>query len=247
MRLLLSIALTLVCMMLRASPAAGTAPVAADSMEERVRPCVACHRPEGLAGRDAYYPRIAGKPAGYLFNQLLNFREGRRHYRPMSVLIEHLSDEYLREMSAHFASLSPPYPPPQPTGLSAADAGRARMLVNTGDRQRNIPACAACHGEALMGVAPAIPGLLGLPRDYINAQFGAWRNKTRRARPPDCMADIASRLMPAEASTLATWLAAQPVLANAKPAAATKSALPLDCGGLDNKVRNETGPGGRSR
>lgn len=243
MRLLFSIAaLALVCLTVRASLAAGAAPVAADTMEERVRPCVACHRPEGLAGRDAYYPRIAGKPEGYLLNQLLNFREGRRHYRPMSVLIEHLSDDYLRAMSAHFASVSPPYPPPQPAALSAAEAARARMLVENGERQRNLPACAACHGNALMGVEPAIPGLLGLPRDYINAQFGAWRNKTRRAQPPDCMADIASRLTPAETSTLATWLAAQPVRAGAKPAPETGGRLPLDCGGVGNvmgtKVRS---------
>jgi cytochrome c553 len=32
-----------------------------------------------------------------------------------------------------------------------------------GDPARRIPACVQCHGDALMGVAPSIPGLLGLP------------------------------------------------------------------------------------
>ena len=43
---------------------------APDTMEERVKPCIVCHGPEDKKGRDAYYPRIAGKPQGYLFNQL---------------------------------------------------------------------------------------------------------------------------------------------------------------------------------
>ena len=29
-------------------------------------------------------------------------------------------------------------------------------------------ACASCHGSALTGVEPTVPGLLGLPRDYLN-------------------------------------------------------------------------------
>ena len=47
-------------------------------MAERVRACTACHGKEGRATSDGYYPRIAGKPAGYLYNQLVNFRDGRR-------------------------------------------------------------------------------------------------------------------------------------------------------------------------
>jgi cytochrome c553 len=33
----------------------------------------------------------------------------------------------------------------------------------------------------MTGVAPHIPGLLGLPRDYLNAQLGAWKAGQRRA------------------------------------------------------------------
>ena len=54
-----------------------------DTLAERMKPCTICHGTEDKAGRDAYYPRIAGKPKGYLFNQLRNFRDGRRYYRPM--------------------------------------------------------------------------------------------------------------------------------------------------------------------
>ena len=85
------------------------------SMAERTRPCTACHGDQGRAGPDGYYPRLAGKPAGYLYNQLKNFAEGRRHYGLMTRLVDPLSDAYLRDMANHFASLKLPYPPPAPS------------------------------------------------------------------------------------------------------------------------------------
>ncbi|MFP5394310.1 MAG: c-type cytochrome, partial [Gammaproteobacteria bacterium] len=74
-----------------------------------------------------------------------------------------------------------------------------------------VPACVACHGNGLTGVAPAIPGLAGLPRDYLNAQLGAWRNGSRRAHAPDCMATIAARLSVADVTAISSYIAAQPV------------------------------------
>jgi hypothetical protein len=47
---------------------------------------------------------------------------------------------------------------------------------------------------AMTGVAPHIPGLLGLPRDYLNAQLGAWKAGQRRAHAPDCMKAVVARL-----------------------------------------------------
>jgi cytochrome c553 len=37
-----------------------------DSMTQRTLACTACHGEQGRAGPDGYYPRLAGKPAGYL-------------------------------------------------------------------------------------------------------------------------------------------------------------------------------------
>ena len=194
--------------------------------------------------RDGYYPRIAGKPAGYLYNQLLNFRDGRRHYALMTNLLAPLDDAYLREIAAHFAGLDLPYPPPQPRGRrrptlaarrSAGAAGRRR-------RARSRPAC-NCHGEALTGVAPAIPGLLGLPRDYLNAQLGAWRSGKRRAQAPDCMAQVAQRLAPEDIGAVSAWLAAQPVPRRRKPAAALPAPLPLACGGVRREPRRSAAQG----
>jgi cytochrome c553 len=99
-----------------------------------------------------------------------------------------------------------------------------------GEPQRRIPACVQCHGAAMMGVAPSIPGLLGMPRDYLNAQLGAWKSGNRRAQAPDCMAQVARALTPDDISAVSAWLAAQP--AQGHPAASLPTPLPLACGGV---------------
>ena len=211
------------------APAAATV---AQAMESRVLACTACHGKEGRATQDGYFPRIAGKPAGYLANQLLNFRDGRRSYPQMTYLIEHLTDDYLREMAAYFAALELPYASPPATQVSAAVLEQGRALVQQGDAARRIPACVQCHGAAMTGVSPFIPGLLGLPRDYLNSQLGAWKSGQRHAQVPDCMAEIARQLTPDDVSAVSAWLAAQPVAGSGKPASTLPAAMPVRCGGV---------------
>ena len=208
------------------------APKVEDSIAQRVLACTGCHGAQGRAASDGYYPRIAGKPAAYLYNQLLSFRDGRRQYALMNKLLAPLSDEYLREIANHFAGIDLPYPPPQLATGSVDALSRGEELVLKGDAARRIPACVQCHGSALMGVAPAIPALIGMPRDYLNAQLGAWRTGNRHAFEPDCMAQIAKLLNPEDISALSQWLAALPVPAGAKPAARLPEAMPMNCGGV---------------
>jgi cytochrome c553 len=203
-----------------------------DAMARRVAACTACHGKEGRATNDGYFPRIAGKPASYLYNQLVNFREGRRSYAPMTYLIDNLSDAYLQEIAQHFASLELPYPPPQTRNASHELLERGRKLALHGDEAREIPACVHCHGKALTGMQPTVPGLLGLPRDYVNGQLGAWKAQQRRAAAPDCMATIAGRLAAADVEAISAWLSSQPVLVSAAPAPMTKAKLPLPCGSV---------------
>ena len=220
--------------------AATAAPPFEDTMAQRVLACTGCHGPQGRAAPDGYYPRIAGKPSGYLYNQLLNFRDLRRHYALMNDLLLPLSDGYLHEIAEHFAGLDVAYPPPQPPREAAQTIERGRLIVTQGDPSRRLPACVQCHGAAMMGVSPAIPGLLGLPRDYLNAQLGAFRNGSRRAQAPDCMAEVAKTLSPEEIGAVSAWLAAQPALG--KPAESLPGPLPLSCGGVDNPAPAATKP-----
>ncbi|WP_229513026.1 cytochrome c4 [Massilia sp. AB1] len=219
---------------------AQTAQPVPDTLAQRLVACASCHARVDAGGNpvnDSYYPRIGGKPAGYLYNQLLNFREGRRQYPLMTYLVDHLPDPYLREIAGWFAAQHPPAPQPAPSSMPPQTLERGRQLVFNGDKSRNVPACVACHGQRLTGVEPSIPGLLGLPRDYVNAQFGAWRDKLRRAHAPDCMAEITARLTLEDVNAVSSWLAAQPVPGDPRPAAATSIArpLPLACGSAKDR------------
>jgi cytochrome c553 len=112
------------------------APHFEDSMAQRSLACTHCHGVQGRAAPDGYYPRIAGKPAGYLYNQLLHFREGRRHYSPMTQLLDPLSQTYLMAVAQHFAGLQLPYPPPVQSRASKDVLERGRQLVREGDAAR---------------------------------------------------------------------------------------------------------------
>lgn len=202
-----------------------------DSIAERTRPCTACHGKEGRATPDGYFPRIAGKPQGYLFNQLQNFREGRRRNAAMTYLVQHMSDDYLREIAGYFASLDLPYPGTLASPLSADAARRGETLALRGDTARGLPACVKCHGAALTGVLPSTPGLLGLPRDYLVGQLGAWRTGQRQAASPDCMAQISKRLSDDDVTAVAAWLSSRPLPVPAKPATSIAGPLPIDCAG----------------
>ncbi|HEU4458017.1 MAG TPA: cytochrome c4 [Methylibium sp.] len=208
------------------NPAAGVQ----DTMAQRMQACVVCHGKEGRATNAGYFPRIAGKPAGYLHNQLRNFKEGRRRHAAMHHLVQHMSDDYMREIAQYFAALDLPYPPAQPAALTPARIGLAQRLIRDGAPERGIPACAACHGETMAGKLPAMPGLLTLPGDYLIAQFGAWRTGQRRAHEPDCMGEVARRLTPDEITAVARWLSAQTLPLGTEPEPASRAPLPLACG-----------------
>jgi cytochrome c553 len=201
-----------------------------DTMAARVEACTPCHGNQGEGTSDVYFPRLAGKPAGYLHNQLLAFKNGRRKYPPMNYLLEYLSDEYLREMADYFAEQRPPLPVPAAGDVSQQVLQLGQSLATRGDPQRQIPACGSCHGPGLTGMEPGIPGLLGLRPNYVSAQLGAWRYGTRTAKAPDCMQQVAARLTEADVTAVAVWLATRPAPVNAAPAPKGAYVLPFACG-----------------
>jgi cytochrome c553 len=217
----------------------GLAQAVPDTLAQRALACTACHLPHDRDAPGGYVPRIAGKPAGYVLEQMRNFRDGRRQHSGMARLMEHLDDRYLAELAGFFAAQKPSYSAPGAARLDEATAQRAQRWVQRGDAALGLPACTACHGANLLGVAPSVPGLLGLPAAYLTAQLGAWRQGLRQARAPDCMAKIVKALPAQDLAAIATWLAAQPVPSLAPAVAASAvtgnrapAMWPLHCGSI---------------
>jgi cytochrome c553 len=215
------------CFELRHAESAEQAP---DTMEARVMACAPCHGAKGEGTNNAYFPRLAGKPAGYLANQLLAFHTGRRHYPPMNYLLAYLSEDYLKKIAGYFAAQRPPLPPPMTPVVSNEALPRGESIVTHGDAAAGVPACSSCHGPHLTGMEPAIPGLLGLRASYISAQLGAWRYGTRTATAPDCMQIVAGHLTEEDVTAIAAFLASRPAPPDLSPAPEGSFILPFACG-----------------
>jgi cytochrome c553 len=212
--------------------------VADDDMRERLAACAACHGEQGQGIRGAeYFPHLAGKPSGYLLEQLQGFREGRRANTQMTWLVQYLDDAYMKEIADDYSQLPPrTHAADAHPNLTPDQATLAAKLVNDGDEARHLPACSACHGKNLAGLQPGVPALVALPSDYVAAQLGAWRIGTRRSVAPDCMHDVAVKLSEAEIVAIANYLSGRSNDEGVKPADAGSFAPPVACGALPRQM-----------
>ena len=201
-----------------------------DSMEARVQGCVTCHGQSGQGTNNGYFPRIAGKPAAYLYNQLVAFRDGSRKYPPMNYLVATLPDAYLREIAEHFAQQRPAFGAHEDANVDRPLLAHGQALATVGDAQKGVPPCMACHGAGLTGMDPGIPGLVGLRSAYIAAQLTRWRVGDRRAAEPDCMKRVATRLSESDVAAVAAWLGQQDLPNDASPGSMNLARLPFACG-----------------
>lgn len=201
-----------------------------NSIEARVQGCVTCHGQQGQGTSNGYFPRIAGKPAGYIYNQLVAFRNGTRSYPPMNYLVAYLPDAYLKEIAEFYSKQSPPYIERASTSVSPAEIQRGAALATAGDPSKGVPACISCHGKGLTGMEPGIPGLAGLTPTYVVGQLTRWRVGERKAAEPDCMKRIATRMSDTDIAAVAAWLSQQKPPAKAPPEPSNLVRMPLACG-----------------
>ena len=177
-------------------------------MAQRMLPCTGCHGKEGRAAATALTRASPASPPAICTTSCSTSATAGAHYALMTHLLEHA----LRRLPARdrraLRLAGPAYPPPQTAGAPADGSRAANLLVAPGDAA-GLPACVQCHGAAMTGVAPGDPGAAGLPRDYLNAQLGAW--PPARAGCTRLHGAIAPALPPEDLTAVATWLAAQPV------------------------------------
>jgi cytochrome c553 len=233
----LGLAVVFMAAWLAGTPAlAADAPPIPDTLQQRIAACTTCHGVHG-EGRAAsgYFPRLAGKPATYLARQMQDFHDGLRKYAPMEYTVRHLSPAYMREIADYFAAQQVPYARSPVPAVPTATLQRGEQLLGKGDPSRKIPACIDCHGRELTGAEPSIPGLVGLPYDYISAQLGSWRTHTRATVAPDCMAEVASRLRESDITAVAAALASRELPADTRAQPAGSVTPPLRCGVLGAK------------
>jgi cytochrome c553 len=169
--------------------------------------CLACHAP-GLASTGAGavpVPLLGGQQEEYLVKQLRNFRDGERGLAPWLRSGHDLAAGPLRALATYFAAQ-----PPAPAPTKALDAPGRRLYLQ-GDAQRNVPACAGCHGTQPQDIAgPATPILHGQPAAYLAHQLRLWRGKQRDNSVDGLMNLVVERVGDADIDAVANFLAGAP-------------------------------------
>jgi cytochrome c553 len=178
--------------------------------------CAACHGLDGNGTDPAIYPRIAGQSERYIARQLALFKSGERVNAIMQPYALPLSPQDMRDLGAHFAT--------QNTGAGIADDGvikegpykdmkyyeAGQKLFRSGDRERGIPACMACHGPAGQGnPGPAYPHVAGQQSWYTTRRLQEFRAGTTTERERalfDIMATVAKTLTDEEIGALSSYM-----------------------------------------
>jgi cytochrome c553 len=168
--------------------------------------CAACHGPDGNATGPAF-PKLAGQHGSYLEKELHNFKaaEGTtvptRNNPIMAPYAAALSDTDIRNVAAYFASQT--YKAANAKGKDTVDLGQ--KIWRGGIAEKNVPACAACHGPAGAGIPVQYPRVAGQWGEYNEAQLTAFKTGTRKNNV--AMTTIASRLSEAEIKAVADYAA----------------------------------------
>ena len=88
---------------------ASVPPCGAETLEERLATCLACHGEQGTS-INPQVPSLGGQPAPYLEIQLYLFRERMRSIDVMNEAMKGISDEELSKLAKLLATLPPPAP-----------------------------------------------------------------------------------------------------------------------------------------
>lgn len=140
------------------------------TIRAKITYCEDCHgtRAQGFRG---YYPipRLAGQQKQYLRNQLRAFIDHNRPNPIMSNVAHVLKPALITAVVDYFHGLNPPPYGGGPKGLVAA----GKHIFENGIPQKNVAACAACHGPKATG-HDQIPRLAGQLYWYVVRELRNW-------------------------------------------------------------------------
>lgn len=77
----------------------------AEAGKTKAAPCQACHGPDGNAGIDPQYPRLAGQYEDYIARALHEYKNDDRKNPIMKGFASTLSDADIADLAAYYSSL----------------------------------------------------------------------------------------------------------------------------------------------
>ena len=173
---------------------AALGPLRAETLAERVAPCLACHGEKGQS-QTPEIPSLGGQPAPYLLIQLYLFREKQRTVEIMNELTKAFTDDDLRAFSDLVAKLPPP-PPPADTGDVARMQAAGALITQL--------RCNSCHGLDLAG-RENIPHIADQREDYLVKTLRDYKSNTRHGYD-GVMAEVLTPVTDAQIVELAYYI-----------------------------------------
>jgi cytochrome c553 len=168
-------------------------------------PCATCHGPNGQSLNPAW-PHLAGQQTDYLKKQLLDLKTGKNRHADEAMLpfILNLTSEDIRNLADFYSKQ------PRPTGSHhfRRKNKQGEILYRSGNPDKNILPCVACHGiDAKGNGLPGFPALRGQQINYIKHQLEAFKSGARQNDPSHTMQRITENMSADDIHALAYYLA----------------------------------------
>jgi cytochrome c553 len=170
-------------------------PAVAQTVQERLPTCLACHGENGQS-QNAGVPSLGGQQAFYVTVQLLMFRERMRTADPMNDMAKGLSDDDLRSSADVISKLPPPQPPAGPADEARIARGQALVQQNR---------CNFCHTPSFAG-QDNVPRIADQREDYLIKALRGYKDNSRHGYDAS-MADVIAPITDAQILDLAYYIA----------------------------------------
>jgi cytochrome c553 len=171
--------------------------------KEKSQACVACHGQDGNSN-NPQWPNLAGQHAKYLYHSLMLYKEQERPNQVMWGQAGNLSEQDMKDLAAYYQQ--------KEAAVGAASEEAAELgesIYRAGIPEKNVPACAACHGPAGAGnPGVAYPRLAGQKAEYTANALTAYREGERGDYDEaQVMNDIAENLSDEEIQAVSSYIA----------------------------------------
>ena len=170
-------------------------PAAAQTVQERLPTCLACHGEKGQSTLPDV-PSLGGQQAFYVTVQLLMFRERMRVADPMNDMAKGLTDDDLRSFADIFVKQSPPQPDAGPVDDARLQRAQALVVQNR---------CNFCHTPTFAG-QDNVPRIADQREDYLVKALRGYKDNSRHGYDAS-MADVMAPITDEQILDLAYYIA----------------------------------------
>ena len=183
-----------------ADPAKGETLYTNGDASRNIPACISCH---GAGGNStiSQNPKLAAQHEAYIYKQLVEFKGPTRVNAVMSMYAKVLTDEEMKNLAAYVESQA--QKPGAAKNKDTVEIGK--KIYRAGIAEKNVPACAGCHGPNGAGIPAQFARIGGQHQDYTVSQLTGFRGGVRKNSAQ--MMTIAKRLSDDEMAAVADYIA----------------------------------------